>query len=442
MRVLVITSLYPPNHRGGYGILSHRVTEGVRKSGMSVKVLTASPSCFPPADSSIRVEEDVERTLLWHSTQQLAPLMSSRIHNLRATARAISSFRPDVIYFQNGDGLGLDVYNYAASRGVPTAVLVGDTWLAQAWRNPVRYDAWTGLTHMRSEESLPRRAARQGLRIASGVLNRFQWKGASPAAHVHAISQFLIDDLDSAGVTPLSTPLLTPYPLPEPFINSAGEPVGRLDSSSTALRALFVSRIEYGKGPDTAIQAVAAARKKGIDIRLTLAGFHGQSIRSELTELARSLEVGDRVEWATAPDSESLCGLYRSHDVFLFPTRIVEGFGIVNAEAMACGLPVIGVASGGAADVIVDGRTGFRINPDEPEVIASHLTRLSRDRELLLRLSAGAIEMSRRHAPARVVPFIADGLRAIALESPATRGLTAPPPPEAPASRSQGVSFQ
>ncbi len=57
-----------------------------------------------------------------------------------------------------------------------------------------------------------------------------------------------------------------------------------------------------------------------------------------------------------------LRGLYRSASLLLFPQ--VEDFGIVAAEAQACGLPVVARRAGGALDIVTDGKTGSLF--DEP----------------------------------------------------------------------------
>jgi glycosyltransferase involved in cell wall biosynthesis len=88
----------------------------------------------------------------------------------------------------------------------------------------------------------------------------------------------------------------------------------------------------------------------------------------------------------------------------------VEGFGLVNAEAMACGLPIIGTAHSGSADAIVDGVTGFRIQKDDFESLGRHLHRLGSDRDLLETLSQQAMQRSRRHHPSAVIDRIEQAL--------------------------------
>jgi glycosyltransferase involved in cell wall biosynthesis len=161
--------------------------------------------------------------------------------------------------------------------------------------------------------------------------------------------------------------------------------------------------MERAKGPDVALRAVAHAVSRGADVRLTFAGLMIEQARCALEAEAKALGIADRVTWAGTPNNEELAALYRAHDVFLFPSRIVEGLGVVNCEAAACGLPIIGTAHSGSAEVIVPGETGFRVESDDAIAMGVHLVRLHADRDLLERLSASATRFARRFLPGPII---------------------------------------
>jgi phosphatidylinositol alpha-1,6-mannosyltransferase len=75
-------------------------------------------------------------------------------------------------------------------------------------------------------------------------------------------------------------------------------------------------------------------------------------------------------------------------DVFAMPSRSrlfgleVEGLGIVYLEASSCGLPVIGGASGGAPDAVIDGETGFVVDGNDLNVISTQIVKLLSDSKL------------------------------------------------------------
>jgi glycosyltransferase involved in cell wall biosynthesis len=181
--------------------------------------------------------------------------------------------------------------------------------------------------------------------------------------------------------------------------------------------------MEWQKGPDLAIDAVASAVRSGADVRLTFAGIRLDRLRPMLQKRAESQGVADRITWAGTPSLAELIQLYRTHDVFLFPSRIVEGLGVVNCEAMACGLPVLGTADSGSAEVIIDDRTGYRVPRDDSAMLGRYLFELHFDRDRLERLSRSAVDFARRFHPDRIVKelelalFWAVGLQAAGEQS-------------------------
>jgi glycosyltransferase involved in cell wall biosynthesis len=74
-----------------------------------------------------------------------------------------------------------------------------------------------------------------------------------------------------------------------------------------------------------------------------------------------------------------------------------EGFGVVCAEAMAYGRPVVAGAVGGLLDLVVDGETGLLVPPRDVPALRAALARLLGDRDLRRRLGEGARERIRLH---------------------------------------------
>jgi glycosyltransferase involved in cell wall biosynthesis len=72
---------------------------------------------------------------------------------------------------------------------------------------------------------------------------------------------------------------------------------------------------------------------------------------------------------------------YRACDIFC-TNSLMEGFGNVTIEAMACGKPVIGTRSGGTSDIVVDGKTGYLVEPKSPADMAKKIIHLIKEPSL------------------------------------------------------------
>jgi glycosyltransferase involved in cell wall biosynthesis len=118
---------------------------------------------------------------------------------------------------------------------------------------------------------------------------------------------------------------------------------------------VFLGRIERIKG---AHSAIAIARRAGR--QLILAGNHATS-GPEADYFVREVQplLDDRIRYVGPVDDEAKNRLLGGAAALLFPIEWKEAFGIVMAEAMACGTPVIGFRRGSVPEVVTDGVTGF-----------------------------------------------------------------------------------
>jgi glycosyltransferase involved in cell wall biosynthesis len=114
---------------------------------------------------------------------------------------------------------------------------------------------------------------------------------------------------------------------------------------------------------------------------------------AEVERRAAKLPVQTLIK-GTLPEAE-VQDLLSASDLFCLPgfideTGAVEGFGLVYLEAAALGVPSVASASGGVPDAVLDGRTGLLTQPNNPAAVASAITRLYRDRQLLAQLAVNA----------------------------------------------------
>jgi 1,2-diacylglycerol 3-alpha-glucosyltransferase len=113
---------------------------------------------------------------------------------------------------------------------------------------------------------------------------------------------------------------------------------------------LFVGRLAKEKSLDVLLRGLAIARRD--DVHLAIAGDGPAA--DELRELARELGVTARVRFMGEVQRERLPDLYASSDAFVFPSTS-ETQGLVLAEALAAGLPVIAADAPQNRDVLDSG---------------------------------------------------------------------------------------
>ncbi len=103
---------------------------------------------------------------------------------------------------------------------------------------------------------------------------------------------------------------------------------------------LFLGRLHPKKGCDLLIEAFSQVCHRDERLHLVVAGPDESGTEAGLRMLAESLRVGDRVTWIGMLNEDAKWGAYRAADAFVL-TSHSENFGIVIAEALACGLPVL-----------------------------------------------------------------------------------------------------
>ena len=150
---------------------------------------------------------------------------------------------------------------------------------------------------------------------------------------------------------------------------------------------LTIARLERRKGIDHALRALALLRDQGRiadDWTYVIAGRGEQ--QQSLEMLVQPLKLTDYVSFFGFVPESDLAKLYQAADMFVQPNREIngdtEGFGIVFLEASACGLPVVGGTAGGTAEAIEDGVSGYRVDGESVDAIASAMERLMTDAAL------------------------------------------------------------
>lgn len=150
-------------------------------------------------------------------------------------------------------------------------------------------------------------------------------------------------------------------------------------------------RMSSEKGLDILLRAFALIQQRNPQSRLAIAG--DGPAKEELEHLSQKLGISEKVDFlGLLPFPEEYINFLSKLEVFALPSRS-ESFGLALAEAGYLGIPCVATNIGGIKEVVVAGKTGLLVPPDNHEALAKTLAKLLADKELCQRLGGAA----RRH---------------------------------------------
>jgi glycosyltransferase involved in cell wall biosynthesis len=180
-------------------------------------------------------------------------------------------------------------------------------------------------------------------------------------------------DIDSSAVLPYGVDLSRFHP-------------DATEVKDGTFRAICVAQISPRKGQIDLLEAWKELNLPNAELLLIGAlSYEMDTILRPYSGLFRHISV---------VPNQDLLRYYGRSSVFILPT-LEDGFAVVTAEAMACGLPVITTVNNGAADIITHGKDGFVVPIRSPEAIAERLELLYRNEELREEMSRAALAKAR-----------------------------------------------
>lgn len=165
----------------------------------------------------------------------------------------------------------------------------------------------------------------------------YQKRDLRRAQVLHATS---IDEADGFRALGLRQPIAVipnGVALPPPYSPVSGFQDFRI-SSSQKRTLLFLSRLHRVKGLFDLVEAWAAVRPSGW--RVIIAGPDDDGHRAQLENAVRTRGLGEDFSFVGAVEGDAKWSLYRQAELFVLPSYS-ENFGLVIAEALACGVPVL-----------------------------------------------------------------------------------------------------
>lgn len=232
---------------------------------------------------------------------------------------------------------------------------------------------------------------------------------AKRKSHYRPVLKHLTRNLDTAVANSASTAAtvreltgveatVIPFGPPRGAVNLDREPEdAETGASEDELPiVLAVGRMIERKGFPVLVRAAEKLRGR-TRVVIVGGGEYEPVVRREIERK----QVGDVVRLAGRLSNEELSDLYSRCAVFCLPAIVdsrgeTEGLGVVLIEAMSHGKPVVASRLGGIVDAVEDDGNGLLVPPNDPDVLADALLRVTEDRELAERLGTAGRERAKK----------------------------------------------
>jgi glycosyltransferase involved in cell wall biosynthesis len=372
VRILLLSNLYPPYVEGGAEILAGDIASSLERLGHEVFVLTSSYGLVQP-----HRDGNIYRTLqlippahfdrrrpLWQQVDQ--PLNFYRRYNYPSNARelrrVVAEVQPDILYIWEISGIGVNSLLKALpdlhTVHIPIVFHLGSYWLLYA-RSP--------------ETEQSRLRTRRLKQLLIGNVPALTWTS------LIAVSTTVKGEYAKAGFDPARIEVI--YNGIDPRFLAPPRPTR--SSGDDVVRLLFVGRLRIEKGIMTILKALDLLlhqqqqnEVKPPSIHLNIFGNGDEVYVNELKTFLRDKHLMEKVTFHGRVPQDELIDWYDRSHVMLVPSLWKEPFGLVIAEAMARGLPVIASNVGGPAEILTHDVNGILTEPGDENALMLALKQL------------------------------------------------------------------
>lgn len=339
MKILLISSTFPPRKFGGITASSYILAKNLVKRKHDVTVYTTDISdrySRIPDTKGVKNMDGIEVYYFKNLSNWLASLrLYSPIGMITAIKRKLNKF--DIIHLNEFRSFqSIIVHRYAKRYGIPYV--------------------------LQARGSLPRIMTKQRLKRIYDIL--WGYRLLRDASKVVALTQIEAEQYKSMGVSqdgieivPNGIDLAEFENLPQ-----RGEFRKKWRINNSQKIVLFLSRINKIKGPDLLARAFATLLRDFDNIKLVIVG-PDDGYLTVLKKLIQELNIEEKVLFTGLLHGRDKLAAYIDADVYVLPSAY-EIFGRTLLEACACGTPIIVTDRCGIADVI-DGQAGLAVPYDK-----------------------------------------------------------------------------
>ena len=394
MKIVVATAVYYPMING-VAVFSHNLAVGLAMRGHEVLVL-----CPSQTGKNYTRTIDGVKTVYLKSVQ--AKVYPDQIHDVPAKKKilgkewprllykhgfrisvfpqkeikkALGDFKPDVVHVQVSDPIGLSVVSYARKHEIPVVTTEHN-----------QPDVITDPLGIPNFIKKPADAL-----LTAYLVNRQSKSDYVTMPTKLAIQKFLGEKELGVPMEAVSNGVdlscFKPGKVDAKFYKKYNIPVNRPI-------VLYVGRVDPEKKVGLVVEAFVAALKKVPDAVLVVVGDGVD--RLNLEAKVQELGIADSVRFLGRVIVPDLYDLYKLGDVFVTAST-VETQGIVLIEAAATGLPLVAVNAGAVAEVCLNNKNGFLVEPGDVKAISKSIVTILKDDKLRGEFSQNSIKIAHEH---------------------------------------------
>jgi glycogen(starch) synthase len=391
MRVLFLTNFFPPASRGGYELWCHEVATNLQTQGHDILILTSRYSSAQTDATDLYTVHrelylEMELTSFRNSIQFFTVRKAREMENLDTLHSLVQSFDPDCILVWGMWNLSRSIAALCEQL-LPgrVAYYIGDYWPTLPsqyefyWESPARHRVM----------GMPKR-------FLAGIAHRLLDHQELPTLrfeHVLFPTVFMRDELKRRGMSPENSSIIYGGVDTSHFMTFNSEQ--RL-SKTEDIHLLYVGRLTADKGVHTAFEAmgILVHHYQNLKVKLLIVGSGDQDYENHLHHIVKKEKIESNVLFLGAQPIEFLPKIFYGADIFIFTSIWPEPFGRVLVEAMASGIPIVGTATGGSAEILIDNVNSLLYPPGDSIQLAGKIIKLIDSQTLRCRLGQNGQKMA------------------------------------------------
>src|SRR5258706_3242807 len=355
MKILAITSHYPPYHIGGYEMRCKNVLDCLSDRGYEIKIVVSDTIKDAPK-SPLDVNSIYRKFHLLNSSNNMIERLIHDYFDVKFLQKIINSFKPDLIYLWQTTNITKAIFPYLAESDLSIIYDEGDAGLVNSWAHG---GTWFSYIESKSESRVKNKikaVVAKTMRLISHNLIKERWSWPEN------MRVYFNSDLGKRNALNQGIPV-NDAPVIHSGLDLKQFSFRARNEINSPIRIIVPGRIEPKKGQIDNILLLSYLREKKLEADLTIIGRSNSVVYyKEIEGLIKGLGLEKHVRILPMVDHYELIHLYQESDICFFSSYRKTGLSRVPLEAMACGCLVITYGNEGSDEIIENNRTGYIIS--------------------------------------------------------------------------------